>query len=171
MRLPLLLCRLGFTATLLVVGPQLVSSPLRAAAPIKKVAKKPITHDVYDGWRSLRDTSLSRNGEWLVVTIAAQEGDGELLARNLKTGQEWRHPRGNAPVISAEGRFVAFAIAPPKADVDKAKKDKKKPEEMPKTGLGVMDLTTGKVDTLDRVKSFRFGKEGGRFLAALLEKA
>jgi len=60
--------------------------------------------------------------------------------------------------------------APAKAEVDKAKKQKKKPEDMPKAGMGVLDLVTGKVESLQRVKSFRLAKDGGRFLAALLEK-
>ncbi|MBK8792538.1 MAG: S9 family peptidase [Holophaga sp.] len=169
MRLPSFLCRIGFTATTLVVGLGLAPGSLKAAAP-KKVEKKVITHDVYDRWRSIKDTALSRQGDWLAYTLALQDGDGEVVARNLKTGQEWRHARGASPSLTADGRFVAFAITPPKAEVDKAKKDKKKPEEMPKAGLGVMNLASGKVETLERVKSFRFAKEGGRYLAALRDK-
>ena len=169
MRVPSLLRGLGFTVALLAVGAGFTPT-LSAAEPARKVGKQPITHAAYDGWRSIKDSALSRNGEWLVYALALQDGDGELVARNLKTGKEWRHPRGASPSLSADGRFVAFAITPPKAELDKAKKDKKKPEEMPKAGLGVLDLASGKVETLDRVKSFRFAKEGSRFLAAQLEK-
>ena len=162
---------LGLAACLLAcAGFACIPVAARAVASERKPAKKPISYDAYDGWKSLRDASLSRNGEWLVYALTPQEGDGQVVARNLKTGKEWRHGRGQNPVISADGRYVAFAVAPAKADVDKAKKEKKKPEEMPKAGLGVMDLSTGKVETLERVKSFRLAKEGGRFLAALLEK-
>ncbi len=155
----------GLALQLLVGG----SLPLASALP--KTTRKPISYEAYDGWKSIRDTSLSRDGEWLVYALVPQDGDGHLVVRNLKTAREWRYGRGTNPILSADGRFVAFAIAPTRADVDKAKKEKKKPEEMPKPGLGVMDLTSGKVDTLPRVKSFRFGKDGGHFLAALLEKA
>jgi len=159
---------LGLAACLLLPGAGAASS--LQAAPAPKAAKKPISYDAYDGWRSIRDASLSRDGAWLVYALVPQDGDGEMVARNLKTGREWRHPRGQNPVVSADGRFVAFGIAPARAERDKARKAKKKPEDMPKAGLGVMDLSTGRVEGMDRVKSFRLAKDGGRFLAVLLEK-
>ncbi len=163
-------------ATLLIVAAGSGASLGLQAAPAPKAAKatpakRSITHDLYDTWRSIQGTRLSRDGQWVAYAMAAQEGDGELVVKHLRTGQTFRHPRGKDPVFAAEGRFVAFAVAPPKAEVDQAKKAKKKPDAMPKAGLGVMDLTTGKVETLDRVKSFRLADEGGRFLAALLEAA
>jgi len=131
--------------------------------------KKPLTYDAYDSWRSIRGTALSRDGAWLVYALVAQDGDGELVARNLSSGVEHRAPRGTDPVITPDGKFVAFAVAPLKADVDKAKKDKKKSEEMPKAGLGIMDLATGAVKTFDRVKSFKVAEDGGTFIAWLAE--
>jgi dienelactone hydrolase len=131
--------------------------------------KKPITHGAYDSWRSIQGTNISRDGTWLVYALVPQDGDGELVARNLRTGAEYRHPRGKTPAVTADGQFVVFTIAPLKVDMDKAKKDKKKPEEMPKAGLGILSLATGKVDTFDRVKSFKLPEESGRFVAYLLE--
>lgn len=132
-------------------------------------AMKPLTPDVYDFWRSIRGTALSRDGVWLVYALVPQDGDGELVARNLRSGAEHRAPRGKDPVITPDGKFVVFAVAPLKVDIDKAKKDKKKPEEMPKAGFGVMDLATGTVKTFDRVKSFRIAEDGGTHVAWLAE--
>src|SRR5262245_7454117 len=79
--------------------------------------KKPITHDVYDSWRSIDGTQLSRDGTWLVYALVPQDGDGEIVVRNVKTGVEHRHPRGKAPIaITSDGAFVVFTIAPLKAD-------------------------------------------------------
>ena len=162
--------------TLLLVafaGAPLAFSTAQAASAVAKATpaagKRPISHDVYDGWRSIQGTQLSRDGQWLVYALVAQDGDGQLVARNLKTGQEWRQARGKDPVLTADGRFVAFTVAATKAELDKAKKAKKKPEDMPKAGMGVLELATGKVETLERVKSFRLAEDGNRFLAALLE--
>jgi hypothetical protein len=132
-------------------------------------AKKPMTYDIYDSWRSIRGTQVSRDGEWLAYALVPQDGDGELVVRNLKSAAEYRTPRGNNPVITADGKYVIFSIAPLKADVDKAKKEKKKTEEQPKSGLGIMDLATGEVKTVDRVKSFRVPEEGSAHIAYLLE--
>ena len=131
--------------------------------------KKMITHDVYANWRSIQGDKLSRDGQWAAYALVAQEGDGELVIRHLASGREWRHPRGTAPIFSADAHYVAFAIQPNRAEIDKAKKEKKKGEDLPKPGFGVMDLATGKVETLNRVKRFGFPEEGGNWLAVLLE--
>ena len=135
----------------------------RAAA-----VKKPITHDVYDSWKSIQGTKLSRDGVWLVYALTPQDGDGQLVVRNLKTNAEHRAPRGRDATITSDGRFVVFSIAPLKADVDKARKAKKKPEDMPKPGVGIVDLATGTVTTAaERVKSFRVPEDSPRFVAIL----
>ncbi|MGD1009020.1 MAG: hypothetical protein ABR951_02590, partial [Candidatus Aminicenantales bacterium] len=140
-----------------------------SAASLAVAAKKPLSYDAYDGWRSIQGTQLSRDGRWLVYALVPQDGDGELVALDLKAGKEFRAPRGKQPVITADGWFVVFTVAPLKADVDKAKKDKKKPEEQPKSGLGIMDLATGEVATVDRVKSFKVPEESGVAIAYLME--
>ena len=132
-------------------------------------AKKPLSYDAYDGWRSIQGTQLSRDGRWLAYALVPQDGDGELVVRDLKTDREYRAARGGRPVVTADGRYVVFTVAPVKADVDQAKKDKKKPEEQPKAGLGIMDLATGEVTAVERVKSFKVPEESGAFVAYLLE--
>ena len=144
-------------------------SPPQARRLRRPAAKKPLSYDAYDGWRSIQGTQLSRDGQWLVYALVPQDGDGELVVRNLKTDKEFRAARGKQPAVTVDGKFVVFTVAPVKADVDKAKKDKKKPEEQPKSALGIMDLATGEVTTVERVKSFKVPEESGAFVAYLLE--
>lgn len=138
-----------------------------AEAPVG--ARKPITHEVYANWRSIQGTVLSRDGRWAAYALVAQEADGELVVRQLADGKEWRAPRGSAPVFSADGRYLAFAVQPTRAEFDQAKKDKKKPEDQPKPGAAWMDLATGKVEVAERVKRFAWPEEAGTQLALLLE--
>lgn len=145
-----------------------------SAAAAQLLAKPPITHDVYANWRSIQGTVLSRDGAFVAYALVAQEADGELVLRRLADGQEWRTPRGTAPAFSADGRYLAFALQPTRAELDKAKKDKKpgsKPEDAPKPGLGLMDTATGQVTVIERVKRFAWPKDGGNQLALLLEPA
>jgi dipeptidyl aminopeptidase/acylaminoacyl peptidase len=140
------------------------------AAPSAQNAphKKPIGHDVYDSWKSIQGTKLSRDGGWIAYALVPQEGDGELVVRNLKTNAEYRAPRGRDPIVTPDGKFVVFAVAPLKADVDKARKAKKKPEDMPKAGVGVVDLAAGRVTTIaEHVKSFRLPEDPVKFVAYL----
>ncbi|HEV8483645.1 MAG TPA: prolyl oligopeptidase family serine peptidase, partial [Blastocatellia bacterium] len=73
------------------------------------------------------------------------------------------------PSFTADGRFVVFSILPTKAETEKAKKEKKKPEEMPKNAMGIMDLGTGEVTRVDRVKNFQVPDNGIGWIAYLLE--
>jgi len=148
----------------------LVFAVSAAAQPLAQ-QKRPLPYDAYDGWRSIQNTQLSRDGTWLVYALVPEEADGELVAQNLKSGAEYRSPRGRAPVITADGRFVVFAISPTRAELDKAKKEKKKPEDQPKSGMGVMSLADGQVFTVDRIKSFKVAEDGSRSVAYLLEPA
>jgi dipeptidyl aminopeptidase/acylaminoacyl peptidase len=132
------------------------------------VHKRSITHDVYDSWKSIQGTRLSRDGVWLAYGLTLQDGDGELVVRNLKTSAELRAPRGRDPIITPDAKFVVFAITPLKSDLDRARKAKRKPEDMPKNGVGIVDLSTGQITTAaEHVKSFRLPDEPARFVAFL----
>src|SRR6478736_1093317 len=84
-------------------------APLGAQQPS---AKKPITHDVYDEWKSIQGTKVSRDGVWVAYALTLQDGDGELVVRNLKTGVEYRAARGRNPVMTPDGKFVVFEKSP-----------------------------------------------------------
>lgn len=171
------------SALVLVLGLQAISVPQTAiaqsatvnvdanAANQTQVGKKLITHDVYANWRSIQNAVLSRDGQWAAYALVGQESDGEIVIKNVRDAKEWRAPRGNSPVFSYDGKFVAFSVLPTRAELEKAKKAKVKPEDAPKASVGVMDLSTGVVEYVERVKRFSFPEEGTSLLAVLLEPA
>jgi dipeptidyl aminopeptidase/acylaminoacyl peptidase len=95
------------------------AAPAPSQAPVTSSGKRPLTYDVFEAWRSIQGTALSRDGEWLAYALTAQGVDGELVVRNLKTGQEFKHPRGTNPQITPDGKFVVFSIAQTKAEEEK----------------------------------------------------
>src|SRR5437870_9015744 len=156
--------------------------------------KRALTHQDYDSWHSIQAPQISRDGKFVAYAYMAQDGDSEIVTRNLATGIDQRAPRGYhppvpppddpganigeflaaqarivRPVFAADNRFVVFSIEPTKAEVTKAKKEKKKPEHMPKSSLGIMDLSNGQVVRIERVKSFQIPEDGSGFIAYLLE--
>src|ERR1051325_5374839 len=156
--------------------------------------KRALTHKDYDSWRSIQSPQISRDGKFVAYAYMAQDGDSEIVARNIATGAEWRAPRGyrppapppddslpnfgeliaaqarlSRPVFTADSRFVVFSIEPTKAELNQAKKEKKKPEDMPKNGLGIMELSNGQVAKIDRVKNFQVPEDGSGLIAYLLE--
>src|SRR6188474_3628249 len=82
-------------------------------------AKRPLTYDVMDYWRSIQGTRLSDDGQWLAYATTAQAEDGELIVRNVRSGQEFKHARGTSPQFTPDGKFLVFTIAQPKAEEER----------------------------------------------------
>ncbi len=169
--------------------------PLRRAAGQQSAsAKRSLTHQDYDSWRSLVGAQISRDGSWIAYSLIPQDGDGEIVIKNLgSSGGEWRQPRGwrqpaplpddpeaaqaaiaalnraTRPVFTADARFILYTIEPNKDDVIKARREKKKPEEMPKNALGIINLATGEASRIERVKSFQVPDDAAGWVAVLLE--
>src|SRR5260370_6314788 len=156
--------------------------------------KRALTHQDYDSWHSIQAPQISRDGKFVAYAYMAQDSDSEIVARNLSTGIDQRAPRGYhppvpppedpgetigeflaaqarlvRPVFAADSRFGVFSIEPAKAEVTKAKKEKKKPEDMPKNSLGIMDLSNSQVVRIEKVKNFQVPEDGSGFIAYLLE--
>lgn len=146
-------------------------------------AKRPINHHDYDSWRAIAGQKLTNDGKFLAYGLFPQEGDGEIVVRNLVTGAETRFPAGMRPApaqaatpeetpdaaprgatieFSADSRTVVFNIFPTKAETAQAKKDKK---PAPKDGMMIVDLASGKSVKIDRVRRFAMPEDAGGYLA------
>ena len=88
--------------------------------------KKPLTHDVYDGWKSAGERLISNDGQYVVYTVNPQEGDGELVVQHIATKAKNTVARGYGAVISEDSRYVVFKIKPMFQETRQAKIKKKK---------------------------------------------
>jgi dienelactone hydrolase len=147
--------------------PVLLLACLHAAAQ-----KKPITHAVYDSWQSVNERNISNNGKWAVFTVTPQEGDATLVIQSTENGYKKEIPRGYSATITEDSRFVIFKIKPLFSATREAKIKKKKPEDMPKDSLAIVELGKDSVLRIPRVRSFKTPDEGtGQWVAYLREKA
>jgi len=148
--------------------------------------KRPISYDVYDAWWSIQGTRLSRDGQWVAYALTAQGLDGQLVVRNLQSGQEFRHPRGTSPSFTPDGRFVVFTIVPTKAEDEKEEEANRRREgreggrargegeaqggrgdrrSQPRNSAGIMSLPSGTVSTVERVGSISLPEESSAWVA------
>src|ERR1035441_7402370 len=172
-----------------------VSACLLAAAGLVPMSRaqnqaqsqRALNHGDYDSWRSIVGQKLSADGTFLVYGLFPQEGDGEVVIRNLATGKEQREPAGQRPApvppapdqegpppeargatitFSADSKTVVLSTFPPKAESDKARKDKK---PAPKEGMVIVDLGSGKTTRVERVKGFAMPEKASGLLVYLRE--
>ena len=168
----------------------LLAAVLAATLPVAQAApKRPLTHRDYDSWKAISSQTLSRDGKFLAYGQFPQEGDGQVVIRNLATGKELREDAGTPPPLrensdseapppessgaalrvgfTHDGKFAVASFFPAKADTDKAAKDHKRPEEMPKGGLILFDLAAWSATRLPDVASFQIPENGESFVAYL----
>lgn len=145
--------------------------------------KRPLTHDDYDSWKSIRSEGISTDGMWLRYLETPQDGDAFIIVKNLQTGKEYRHligytgkgttaDRSANPQFSYDAKYVVYFISPAQEEVKKAKKKKKtgKKNDKPKKKLAILNLANGEVTVIDSVQSYAMPKEAGTWLAYLKEK-
>ena len=161
---------------------------LLLAVPLAAQARKPITQDTYDLWRTISGAALSPDGKFAIYTQSPVVGDGEVVIRATGGDTEWRFARGytgrpqlmpaadsaaqfSAPPaqFSANSRVAAFITYAPRADFEAARKAKPRALPAPRTSLTVVNLADGKAQVIPRVRSFRFARETGKYLTYLLE--
>jgi len=133
--------------------------------------KKPLDHDAYDIWNKINESSISVDGEWVIWSLGPEDKDAGLRIKGVAGDTSYVFPRGASAKFDYDSGFAAFLIKAPKDSLKKAKRAKKKKEEMPKDSLGIVNLSTGVVTKVARVKSFKTAKESGGWLAYHLEKS
>jgi dipeptidyl aminopeptidase/acylaminoacyl peptidase len=154
-------------------------------------AKRPMHHRDYDPWKAISGQVLSRDGKFLAYSLFPEEGDGQIVVRNLATGKEARENAGALPPapdtqnfeapaegaggggrgarlgFTADGKFLISTAFAKKADTDQAKKDKKLPSEMPKASLLIFDTSAMTAARVMDVASFQVPENGPSLVAYL----
>ena len=166
----------------------LLFCPLLCVALLAQTARRPLEPRDFDAWRSIATPQLSRDGRWLAYSFMPQAADGDLMVREVAGGREIRVPVGTQPpppavaeenqnpeappprrniriAFTSDGRFVVASSFPSQEETARARREKKKPEEMPKGGLIFVRLADGEVTRLADVKGFQVPSRGGSWVA------
>ncbi|HKL67200.1 MAG TPA: hypothetical protein VJ877_04850, partial [Bacteroidales bacterium] len=133
--------------------------------------KKALDHSVYDKWERLSSSNVSDDGKYVSYEINPQEGDGILFLYETRSGDKNSFERGNGATFSAGNDYFVYQIKPEYELTQQAKRDKKKPDQMPKNDMGIKILGKDDVRIIERVKSFKLPDKEGDWMALLKEKA
>lgn len=132
--------------------------------------KKPLDHSVYDGWQNIAERVVSDNGAFVAFTVVPQEGDGQLYIKRKDGTSIATIERGYNANITDNSLFLICRIKAPFKDTRDAKIKKKRPDEMPKDSLAIVNLNNGNVQKMAGVKSFKIADENAAHVAILFEK-
>ncbi|MDZ4797935.1 MAG: prolyl oligopeptidase family serine peptidase [Bryobacteraceae bacterium] len=168
------------------ICPLLVSFALVLSA---QSSKRPLRHTDYDSWKAISGQVLSRDGKYLVYSLFPQDGDGEIVIRDVQSGREVRKavgslppppetseenseagpppPRGVRLLLTSDSKYAIATSYASKKETDEAKKARKPSDQMPKAGVIVVELETGKETRVADVSSFQVPENGGAWVALL----
>lgn len=151
-------------------------------------APRPLTYADAGSFREMLSPTLSCDGQWLAVIEMPQEGDGEVVVRNLDDGRIWRAPVGATPPLpfpratspdekrptpiratsafTGDGKFLLVHALPGQAAQAAAREDPAL--EKPLRRLVILNLATGAAETVERVKSLQVPARGPAVIAYLV---
>jgi len=155
--------------------------------------KRPLTHEDYDSWKSIRGQQISADGRWVVYQIAPQDGEGELVVRSVRDDTEYRYARGSGAQFSEDSAYVMFLVAPPEDSLEASQERSgggagARPGGPPGAGarggrggrggdaagpkdtLYLLSLRDGSSTTIERVQNFRVPEEEAGWIAYLMEE-
>ena len=130
-------------------------------------------------WKRIVAPVISNDGAWFAYRVSPNEGDSEVVIRNLKDGKDQHYPIGEIPqgaaggpppgfglpprdlVISEDNKWAAF-LAYPTAKEAKGLKKQKKPVQ---SRVILVDLAAGTKTEFDKVRRFAFSGERSTMLA------
>ena len=129
--------------------------------------KKVLDHSVFDSWQAVSHTAVSPGGNVISYEVNPQEGDGTLTFRvaDKKAERIIEIPRGYRATVLEDERYAVCLIKPYFQKTRRARIDKKKPDQMPKDSLAVIDLRSGSIVKFPDVKSYKTGKYASQAFA------
>jgi dipeptidyl aminopeptidase/acylaminoacyl peptidase len=155
-----------FLIFLLFISSLAIGQKKPTATPL---AKKPLSHTVYDSWKEINYKALTPDGSFAAFTVNPQDGDGKVIFYNLKTNAQDSVKRAADIALTYDSRYAIFKIKPQQKLVKDLRRLKKKKEDLPKDSLGVYSFTSRKTEKVPDVKSFKVPEKAGGWLAYQLE--
>jgi dipeptidyl aminopeptidase/acylaminoacyl peptidase len=137
-----------------------VSLILAAAVSAHAQSKPPVPPSDYGQWESLATFreygGLSPDGKWLAYGINRSNRNNELRVTNVADGTTKTIAFGAQAAFSSDSHWVAYSIGISESQEERLKKDKK---PVPKK-IGLLNLATSELSTVDGIESFAFSPDG-----------
>ncbi len=155
----------------------LVQQHSQKEASAEEISLKPLEIADILAWKNITYASLTPDGQWLVYQLQPNEGDSEIIIRQVKGDKQYRFTRGEIPRAQARGpeaapsgaeiilaensRYVAFLVYPKASEAKKLRLERKRitPDAC------LVDLTTGEKREWSKIKRILFSGESSGWLA------
>jgi len=111
----------------------------------------------------IKSQSISQDGHWVVHDAVPDRGDPRTMVYSTDGEKIYEMAGAKSPVISGNGAWVAAQLSVPASELLVSNRGK---DEGPKTGLILLNTSSGKQSTYADVRSFSFSNDS-KWLATL----
>ena len=143
--------------------------------------QKPLTLPDILAWKRLQTPVISNDGLWFAYKLVPNDGNSQVVLKNIQTGAEQRFDIGEVPrpnpfnpgamemmavpardvVFSDDSKWLAYEVHPTQSEGRQLKKQHKPLENK----LVLVELATGKKTEFDRIRRFSFSGERATAIA------
>jgi dipeptidyl aminopeptidase/acylaminoacyl peptidase len=151
-----------------------------APAALQQAPKRPIQIEDVIAWKTLGTPVLSSNGQWFGYRLAPQEGDADVVFRQVRGDKEWKFPAGEQPqpdaggggrggpgvataslAFSEDGKWAAFTSYPTRAAAQRLRRQRRPIQ----SSVTVVNLATGDKQEYPKIRRFAFSGESSAWIA------
>ncbi|SNR34430.1 Dipeptidyl aminopeptidase/acylaminoacyl peptidase [Lutibacter flavus] len=131
--------------------------------------KKILDHKDLEIWNTIKNKTISSNGEFIMYSLEKGEKDSWLKIKNGTGGLVFEHERSEKGQFTYHSKYALFTLKPWKDSIKELKRSKVKKDDLPKDTLGIYNLNTKSLHKLGNVKSYKTPEKWSGFIAYLLE--
>lgn len=123
-----------------------------------KESKRPLTPESLADWQRITQSHISNDGRFVVVNHEPWKGDGTVLLFNSNGKEITSFSPAKNPRFSVSSRYLIVEQKPSEAEVEKLKKQKTKPEQMPLDNL-ILFSANGEQEVIDSIRTYKVAEE------------
>ncbi|EPR66958.1 S9 family peptidase [Cyclobacterium qasimii] len=122
--------------------------------------KPSLSHQDYDRWETIANKQISKDGKWVAMEIALQDGDGRVQLTELAASKKAiTIPRAGKAAFSENSRWMIGLIQAEKDSIRQLKLQKVKKEDFPEDSLLLIDLRTDEKIKIPGVGGYKLPKK------------
>lgn len=121
--------------------------------------KKTLQYEDFDQWKSISDMKISADGKYMLHQLKPGKGDAMLMVSTQDGKEIIQIPRGENARFTWDSRYLICMIKPEMDTVQALQRLKTKEDKMPKDSLAILDLRSGSLEKIARVRGYKIPEE------------
>ncbi|MBT8263852.1 MAG: hypothetical protein KJN75_00805, partial [Muriicola sp.] len=131
--------------------------------------KKVLDHHDFEKWNTIKKPTISPKGTHVMYSLEQGEKDQFLHIKDAAGKALFSYDRAKNGAFTYDSNFAVFSIGAWKDSILAMKRRKVKKKDMPKDTLGIYTLTTGQLQKIANVKSYKIPEKWAGYIAYQLE--